>query len=91
MEEKELYKELLLLNSSAQMIVAIEELSELQKELTKALRNKIDRVAILEEYVDVTIMLEQIKILYELNDKDINLMKKMKLDRLQTRLENNNL
>ena len=91
MEEKELYKELLLLNSSAQMIVAIEELSELQKELTKALRNKIDRVAILEEYVDVTIMLEQIKILYELNDKDINLMKKMKLDRLRERLENNNL
>lgn len=91
MEEKELYKELLLLNSSAQMIVAIEELSELQKELTKALRNKIDRVAILEEYVDVIIMLEQIKILYELNDKDINLMKKMKLDRLRERLENNNL
>lgn len=91
MEEKDLYKELLLLNSSAQMIVAIEELSELQKELTKALRNKIDRVAILEEYVDVTIMLEQIKILYELNDKDINLMKKMKLDRLRERLENNNL
>lgn len=91
MEEKELYKELLLLNSSAQMIVAIEELSELQKELTKALRNKIDRVAILEECVDVMIMLEQIKILYELNDKDINLMKKMKLDRLRERLENNNL
>lgn len=91
MEEKDLYKELLLLNSSAQMIVAIEELSELQKELTKALRNKIDRVAILEEYVDVMIMLEQIKILYELNDKDINLMKKMKLDRLRERLENNNL
>lgn len=91
MEEKELYKELLLLNSSVQMIVAIEELSELQKELTKALRNKIDRVAILEEYVDVMIMLEQIKILYELNDKDINLMKKMKLDRLRERLENNNL
>lgn len=91
MEEKELYKELLLLNSSAQMIVAIEELSELQKELTKALRNKIDRVAILEEYVDVMIILEQIKILYKLNDKDINLMKKIKLDRLQERLENNNL
>ena len=89
--EEVLYKKLLSLNPTAQMIVAIEELSELQKELTKALRNKIDRVAILEEYVDVTIMLEQIKILYELNDKDINLMKKMKLDRLRERLENNNL
>ena len=89
--EEALYKKLLSLNPTAQMIVAIEELSELQKELTKALRKKIDRVAILEEYVDVMIMLEQIKILYELNDKDINLMKKMKLDRLQARLENNNL
>ena len=54
-------------------------------------RNKIDRIALLEEYVDVMIILEQIKILYKLNDKDINLMKKMKLDRLQERLENNNL
>ena len=89
--EEVLYKELLSLNPTAQMIVAIEELSELQKELTKALRNKIDRVAILEEYVDVMIILEQIKILYKLNDKDINLMKKIKLDRLQERLENNNL
>ena len=89
--EEVLYKELLSLNPIAQMIVAIEELSELQKELTKALRNKIDRVAILEEYVDVMIILEQIKILYKLNDKDINLMKKIKLDRLQERLENNNL
>lgn len=89
--EEVLYKKLLSLNPTAQMIVAIEELSELQKELTKALRKKIDRVAILEEYVDVMIMLEQIKILYELNDKDINLMKKMKLDRLRERLENNNL
>ena len=89
--EEILYKELLSLNPTTQMIVAIEELSELQKELTKALRNKIDKVAILEEYVDVMIMLEQIKIFYELNDKDINLMKKIKLDRLRERLENNNL
>lgn len=89
--EEVLYKELLSLNPTAQMIVAIEELSELQKELTKALRNKIDKIALLEEYVDVSIILEQIKILYKLNDKDINLMKKMKLDRLQERLENNNL
>ena len=89
--EEVLYKELLSLNPTAQMIVAIEELSELQKELTKALRNKIDKIALLEEYVDVSIILEQIKILYKLNDKDINLMKKMKLDRLRERLENNNL
>lgn len=89
--EEALYKELLSLNPTTQMIVAIEELSELQKELTKALRNKIDRIALLEEYVDVMIILEQIKILYKLNDKDINLMKKMKLDRLRERLENNNL
>ena len=89
--EEALYKELLSLNPTTQMIVAIEELSELQKELTKALRNKIDRIALLEEYVDVMIILEQIKILYKLNDKDINLMKKMKLDKLRERLENNNL
>lgn len=90
MEEKELYKDLLL-NPTAQMIVAIEELSELQKELTKALRCKLDRIALLEEYVDVIIMLEQIKMLYEFSENDIKLMKNLKLERLEERFKSKNL
>ena len=86
MEEKELYKDLLL-NPTAQMIVAIEELSELQKELTKALRCKLDRIALLEEYVDVMI----IKMLYEFSEIDINLMKNLKLERLEERFKSKNL
>jgi hypothetical protein len=47
-----------------QKIVAIEELSELQKELTKDLRGKVKRVTIIEELADVEIMLAQLKIIY---------------------------
>jgi hypothetical protein len=49
--------------SDKQKIVAIEELAELQKELTKDLRGKVNR-EIIEEITDVEIMLAQLKIIY---------------------------
>lgn len=48
-----------------QVIVAIEELSELQKELTKFLRGQADERHINEEMADVEIMLEQLKIIFD--------------------------
>ncbi len=49
----------------AQVVVAIEELSELQKELCKALRGNPAKAAIAEEMADVTIMLEQLRIIFD--------------------------
>ena len=46
-----------------QMIVAIEELSELQKEITKTLRGAMDLEHISEEMADVQIILDQLEIM----------------------------
>ena len=48
-----------------QIIIAIEELSELQKELTKFIRGQADERHINEEMADVEIMLEQLKIIFD--------------------------
>ena len=47
-----------------QVIVAIEELSELQKELTKWLRGKCNPDGLLEEMADVSIMLNQLQLIF---------------------------
>jgi NTP pyrophosphatase (non-canonical NTP hydrolase) len=70
-EDKELYKKLIQTYGQTQMIVAIEELSELQKELTKSLRGKNNKESIIEEMADVYIMLEQMKLYYGIDDKAI--------------------
>lgn len=58
----EIYEKLLKKYSlNKQYVVAIEELAELQKELTKALRSQGDIDHTAEEIADVEIMLEQLK------------------------------
>lgn len=52
----------------AQVLMAIEEMSELTKELCKSFRGDLDFAAISEEIADVTIMLEQLRIFLEIND-----------------------
>lgn len=47
-----------------QVIVAIEELSELQKELTKWLRGKSTNDGLMEEMADVSIMLNQLQLIF---------------------------
>lgn len=60
-----------------QIIVAIEELSELGKELCKLLRNKNNEEELIEELADVEIMLEQIIYYYKFRDRvdDIKIFK----------------
>lgn len=75
----------------AQTVVAVEELSELQKELCKAIRPGIgdpeNRDHIAEEIADVYIMLEQMEMLYDLDTVD--LWKAKKIERLKKRLKEN--
>lgn len=51
-----------------QAIVAIEELSEAQKEICKFLRGENNREHIAEEIADATIMLEQLRVMLNLNE-----------------------
>lgn len=75
-----------------QIIVAIEELAELQQELTKSLRKKEERfyrddVNILAEIADVTIMLKQLMVLYEFNQTELDKVIEFKLARLRDYIE----
>lgn len=81
MDEKEFYEKIIFhFGDKNQITVAIEELSELQKELCKYLRGDMDYYNIAEEIADVEIMLEQLKIIF-LNESDVEETKKEKINR----------
>ena len=83
MEKNELYKKLIAKYGMLQLIVAIEELSELQKELCKSLRDKTNIDNIIEEIADVEIMLEQMKLYFKIDNNKIDDIKNEKLNRTQ--------
>lgn len=51
-----------------QLVVALEELSEVQKEICKVMRGESDLDHLAEEIADATIMLEQVRLIFNLND-----------------------
>lgn len=55
----------------AQSVQAIEEMSELTKELCKALNYKSNKENLVEEIADVQIMLEQLKIINNIDEKTL--------------------
>ena len=67
--------------------VAIEEMSELTKEICKDFRGKGNRENILEEIADVTIMLSQLLIMYDIKVWELNDVIVSKLTRLEERLK----
>ena len=68
-----------------QTMMAVEEMSELTKEICKIKRGKMDPDAIADEIADVTIMLEQLREIYGLNDAVCDHMD-AKILRLQSRV-----
>lgn len=70
----------------SQVIVANEEMSELNKELCKNLRGEDNKEHIAEEVADVLIMMEQMKMLFDIQPLVDDFMVK-KLRRLRERLE----
>lgn len=70
-----------------QAVIAMEEMSELVKELSKNYRGKQNKEAIAEEVADVSIMLEQLSMIYNIKE-EIEVWKRRKLDRLDKGLSN---
>ena len=68
-----------------QKIVAIEELSECQKEICKIIRGTGSFEHLAEEIADATIMLEQLCLMFNINDEVCNEMD-AKIARLDKRL-----
>ena len=69
-----------------QLIVALEEMSELQKEITKALRGNLHPMHLAEEVADATIMLEQLRQIFNINEEVCDMMDQ-KIARLALRVE----
>lgn len=68
-ERAEIYEKAIARNGVLlQLIVALEELSEAQKEICKYLRDEGSDEHIAEEIADATIMLEQLRIIFDVNE-----------------------
>lgn len=72
-----------------QLKMCLEEMSELQKEICKAWRNRGDVEAIAEEVADVLITLDQLMIIYQIQDK-VDGYYVQKMLRLDERLKEGN-
>ena len=71
----------------AQKLMAIEEMSELTKEICKDFRGKLNREHLIEEMADVTITIDQLMMMYGISGNEIEQMRERKIDRLKERLE----
>lgn len=71
-----------------QKIMAIEEMSELIKEVTKDMRtdSAADKKHIAEEIADVEIAIQQLKMMYDIEDKQLIQRKYEKIERLKQRM-----
>ena len=72
--------------ADAQLNVAIEEFAELTKEICKHKRYGDNTKAIIEEIADCYIMLEQMKMIFWINETDISNAMERKISRLERRL-----
>ena len=79
----------LLLNSKSSTenkAIIIEELSELQKEVTKDIRKKFNRDNFLEEMADVVIVLHMAKEIYNISDSELDKAINEKMEKNMERL-----
>lgn len=84
---KEVYKRAIeTFGADKQMVVALEELSELQKEICKCMRGNINMEHMAEEIADVLIMVEQLQQIFLLQDPVGDQVDK-KIARLAFRIE----
>ena len=71
---------------NAQLDMCVEEMSELTKEICKHKRGANNRDSIIEEIADVSIMIEQLKLMFNINDFEMHDVIDGKVNRLNKRL-----
>lgn len=69
------------------LVVAMEELSELQKEISKGVRGKLDKTALMEEMVDVEHVLMTLKDIYHISDRELDKFRYIKTKRIKNKVE----
>lgn len=86
-ERQTVYRDALkVFGQQTQEVVATEELSEVIKEICKMKRGQGSRGAMAEEIADATIMLEQLRLIYGINDEVCAFMDQ-KIVRLKKNIE----
>lgn len=70
-----------------QLDIAIEEMSELTKEICKYKRGFDNRESIIEEIADVIIMMEQLRVIFDVEDDDLKKYIDFKFKRLIENME----
>lgn len=73
--------------AEAQQIVAVEELSELTKEITKMLRGMGDKEHMTEEIADVLIIIENLQQIHNIPDEKIQAFINAKQERNERRMK----
>lgn len=90
-DDETLFQALQQFGFNKQVLVAVEELSELQKELLKNInRGHNNRDHIKEELVDVLIILRELVLLYDFSENELNSIANEKMERLKGYLKNAN-
>lgn len=84
---KVLEKAILNYGTLSQKIMLFEEMAELQKEVCKELRGNGNRIEVASEMADVYIMFEQLKMMCDIDEKDVQGIINFKIDRLNNRLD----
>ena len=88
MDRQEVYRQAILtFGVRAQLVVALEELSEAQKEICKFLRGKGDLEHLTEEIADAQIMLEQVQMLCGIDEGAVQEQTDSKIARLRGRIK----
>lgn len=90
-ENKEIYELLKSKSNIDNKIISIEELSELQKELTKDLRGFNRREEIKEEIIDVYICLQMLKDMFKYTDEELEEEYNKKMKRNIDRIKENKI
>jgi NTP pyrophosphatase (non-canonical NTP hydrolase) len=69
------------------LIIAMEELAELQQRISKELRGKGDRTALIEEMADVRLVFGYLRDIFNISDEELDRALNAKLERLEERLD----
>lgn len=89
MDKKEIYKKALKIwGIETQIMMVVEECSELLFTISKWMRGKYKADKLVEEIADVEIMLEQLKIIAGISDTEVQSEKNKKIQRLEDKLKN---
>ena len=78
-------------NGNYNLVIALEELNELDQQISKVLREKSDKSHLIEEVADVTIALQYVKQICDISETELNNAIQYKIKRLDDTINSQGL